>query len=194
MKKIAALLATALIAIGLVGCSNTVTWYQLDKLLSMEPSAIVNQLEEGQGFEYELEAGELGEEDDRYEWQGVPKDIVVEDTAYSLYFLGTDNEVLSRDALLNGEQIEGVRVHFICDAYDTKSAQSVTSEIVEKCGFSNIEVEGDDGVSYLAAGRCSINGQDAYWMTILWTEVDMGRIEVHLDNDDLLEWAIENYG
>ena len=73
MKKIAALLATALIAIGLVGCSNTVTWYQLDKLLSMEPSAIVNQLEEGQGFEYELEAGELGEEDDRYEWQGVPK-------------------------------------------------------------------------------------------------------------------------
>ena len=194
MKKIITLLATFLLSIGLVGCSGSVTWYQLDKLLSQDPSAIVEELEGAQGFEYELEAGELGEEDDRYEWQGVPKDEIVGDTSYSLYFLGTDNEVLSRDALLSGEHIEGVRVHFVCDAYDSKSAQSTTSEIIERCGFSNTEVEGDDGTSYLAAGKCSINGQDAYWMITLWTEVDMGRIEVHLDNDDLLEWAIENYG
>lgn len=178
----------------LSGCSGSAAWYQLDKFLSQDPSAIVEELEENQGFEYVLEAGELGEEDDRYEWQGIPEDEIIEDTQYSLYFLGTDNEVLSKDVLLNGEQIEGARVHFACDAYDTKSAQSTTSNIIEKCGFSNVEVEGDNGVSYLAAGRCSINEQDAYWMTTLWTEVDMGRIEVHLDNDGMLEWAKENFG
>lgn len=178
----------------LSGCSGSVAWYQLDKFISQDPSAIVSELEENQGFEYVLEAGELGEEDDRYEWQGIPEDEIIEDTQYSLYFLGTDNEVLSKDALLNGEQIEGARVHFVCDAYDTKSAQSTTSNIIEKCGFSNVEVEGDDGASYLAAGRCSINGQDAYWLIMLWTEIDMGRIEVHLDNDGTLEWAKEEFG
>lgn len=194
MERIVLLALAALVGMGLTGCSDSLTWYQLDKLLSSKPSAIVSELEEDQGLNYELEAGELGEEDDRYEWQGIPKDEIVEDARCSLYFLGTGNEVLSKDALLNGAQIEGVRVHFACDAYDTKSAQSTTNDIIEKCGFSNIEVEGDDGISYLAAGRCSINGQDAYWMITLWTEVDTGRIEVHLDDDGLLEWAEENYG
>lgn len=194
MKRLVLLALAALVSMGLTGCSDSLTWYQLDKLLSSEPSAIVGELEEDQGLNYELEAGELGEEDDRYEWQGIPKDEIVEDAQCSLYFLGTDNEVLSKDALLNGAQIEGARVHFACDAYDTKSAQSTTNNIIEKCGFSNIEVEGDDGISYLAAGKCSINGRDAYWMITLWTEVDTGRIEVHLDNDGLLEWAEKNYG
>lgn len=194
MERIVLLALAVLVGMGLTGCSDSLTWYQLDKLLSSKPSAIVSELEEDQGLNYELEAGELGEEDDRYEWQGIPKDEIVEDARCSLYFLGTGNEVLSKDALLNGAQMEGVRVHFACDAYDTKSAQSTTNDIIEKCGFSNIEVEGDDGISYLAAGRCSINGQDAYWMITLWTEVDTGRIEVHLDDDGLLEWTEENYG
>lgn len=194
MKRIAALLATFLLSIGLVGCSGSVAWYQLDKFISQDPSAIVKELEDNQGFEYELEAGRLGEEDDRYEWRGVPKDEIVGDTSYSLYFLGTDNEVLSKDALLNGKQIEGARVHFVCDAYDKKSSQSTTAEIIERCGFSNTEVEGDDGAGYYAAGKCSINGQDAHWIICLWTKIDMGRIEVHLDNDGTLEWLKEKFG
>lgn len=181
---------------GLSGCSGSAAWYQLDKFFSQDPSSIIKELEENQGFEYE------GEQDlgtyisyDRYYWSGVPKDSLTDDGAHAqieIYKSGL--HAMSRDELLAGEEIVNVTVTFATDAFDNGSVQSITKELIEKCGFKNTEVEGmhDYGYVYIAAGPCQFSNQDAYWRVDIW-EGGYGTVSVALNDDrDMIEVLKEN--
>ena len=187
MNRKALLLSIPLaLSLGLCGCSGDAKWYQLDKFLSMEPSAIVNELEESQGLEYEGEEG-LGEyvSYDLYVWSGTPSDPVSgKDENEILQIYKEDTESMSRDELLDGTEITGAQIMFETDAFNNGSVESTVDEIVKRCGFSDTEAEGmhDSDTFYVAAGPCQLNGQDAYWRVDIW-ETGTGQVSVFLNGD-----------
>ena len=178
----------------LSGCSGSVAWYQLDKFLAQDPSAIVKELEENQGLEYQ------GEQDlgtylsyDVYVWGGIPKDPLTKSGENEILelFKG-DHDALSRDELLDGEEITGATITFDTDAFDNGSIESTVEDIVKKCGFSNKKAEGmhDNGFTYIAAGSCQIDGQDGYWRIDIFN-FGSGQVSVFKGNTEMLD-NIEN--
>lgn len=164
----------------LSGCSGSAAWYQLDKFLSQDPSAIVSELEENQGLEYGSTTY------DSYVWVGYPKDSLLDNGEIESiqFWKGEDGKSMSRDELLNGEKITGAQILVITDAFNDGSVQSTTDSIIKKCGFSNAEVEGmhKDGFIYVADGACKLNGQDARWSIDIW-EAGSATITVFLNED-----------
>lgn len=174
----------------LSGCSGSAAWYQLDKFLSQDPSAIVSELEENQGLEYQGEEG-LGTyvSYDLYVWGGTPKDPLTEEGANEiLEIYKGDLEAMSKDELLDGEEITGGRITFDTDAFNNGSVESTVADIVKKCGFGTIEVEGlhDDGFTYIAAGICKLNGEDAYWRVDIYN-FGSGQVTVQYSDSDMIE-------
>lgn len=150
----------------LTGCSGSAAWYQLDKFLSQDPSVIVKELEENQGFNYYGEQGSGKASSYDYVWGGIPKDPLTEaGVNETLVIHKGDMEAMSRDELLDGETITSAEIHFDTNAFSDGSVKSTVEDIIKKCGFGNKEVEGrhETGLNYLARGRCRLNGQDAYW-------------------------------
>ena len=172
---------------GLSGCSGSVAWYQLDKFISQDPSAIVKELEENQGLDYE------GEQDtgttssyNSYLWVGNPKDPLLDNGEIEAiqFQKGEDRASMSRDELLNGEKITGAQILVMTDAFNNGSVQSTVGDIIDKCGFTNKDVEGmhEDGLIYIADGACKLNGQDARWNINVW-EAGSATISVFLNDD-----------
>lgn len=164
----------------LSGCSGSAAWYQLDKFLSQDPSAIVSELEENQGLEYGSTTY------DSYVWAGYPKDSLLDNGEIEsiMFWKGEDGKSISRDELLNGEKITGAQILVITDAFNDGSVQSTTESIIKKCGFANAEVEGmhENGFIYVADGACKLNGQDARWNINIW-ESGSATITVFLNED-----------
>ena len=170
----------------LSGCSGSAAWYQLDKFLSQDPSAIIKELEENQGFEYQGEQDVGVTSYNSYMWVGYPKDSLLDNGEIESIQLqkGENRESMSRDELLNGEEITGAQILVITDAFNDGSVQSTTKDIIEKCGFANKDVEGmhEDGFIYIADGACKLNGNDARWNINVW-ESGSATITVFLNDD-----------
>lgn len=186
-KQLLAAALVGLLSFGLSGCGGSSTWYKLDSFLSMKPDAIVKELENNQGLEYEKQGS------DNYAWVGTPKDALSENGAHEEIAIykkdGVAYTPMTKDELLSGDaEIYGAEIVFACEAADNGSIQSTKDKIIKKCGFGNQAAEGESYLGYTVVGSCKLNGSDAIWK-INMTDSFVG-VSVVEDDSDRLETAV----